>query len=70
MKELIKNILKKMGIYEKIIQKRLERKKLTKKYKFENRMKNKEKVCFILTGYKEFSYEIIFKRIKHTKNKD
>ena len=64
MKELIKNILKKMGIYEKIIQKRLERKKLTKKYKFENRMKNKEKVCFILTGYKEFSYEIIFKRIK------
>ena len=64
MKELIKNILKKMGIYEKIIQKRLERKKLTKKYIFENRMKNKEKVCFILTGYKEFSYEIIFKRIK------
>ena len=37
---------------------------LAKKIKFENRMQNKEKVCFILAGYKPFLYEIIFKRLK------
>ena len=32
-------------------------------YKFENRKKDKNKVCFILAGYKEFLYDVIFERI-------
>lgn len=63
----IKNILKKIGLFETIkeVKKKRERKKnLTKKYQFENRMKNKDKVCFILAGYKEFLWDIVFKRIK------
>lgn len=38
--------------------------KTTKNYKFENRMKNYEKVLFILAGYKQFTYDILFKRVK------
>ncbi len=70
-------ILKKLGIYEqsyklykKMISKRNARKGLTKRYKFENRMKNKKKLCIILAGYKEFAYEIVFGRIKEFVPKD
>lgn len=71
MKEFIKSITKKIGIYNKIkkIKDNYKAKKryaqcISKKIKFENRMQNKEKVCFILAGYKPFLYEIIFKRLK------
>ena len=36
----------------------------TRRYKFENRSKNKDTVCMILAGYKEFTWDIIFERIK------
>lgn len=36
----------------------------TKRYKFENRSKNKGTVCMILAGYKEFTWDIVFERIK------
>lgn len=71
MKEIIKTILKKLGVFERIkkINDNLKwkircKKCITKKIKFENRMKNKEKVCFVLAGYKPFLYEVIFKRLK------
>lgn len=70
MKKIIKKILKRIGIYEKIKNMYIRRNKLTKNYKFENRMKNKRKVCFILAGYKEFSYDIVFGRIKEFVPKD
>ena len=64
MKEIIKNILKKLRIFDIVKKKYIEKTKLTKKYIFEERTSNKEKVCFILAGYKNFLYEIVFKRIK------
>ena len=36
----------------------------TRRYKFEDRSKNKDTVCMILAGYKEFTWDIIFERIK------
>ena len=36
----------------------------TRRYKFENRSKNKDTICMILAGYKEFTWDIIFERIK------
>lgn len=60
MKETIKKILTKLGLHDEY---KLQN-SLTKDYKFENRKKDYKKVCFILAGYKEFTYEIIFKRIK------
>lgn len=38
--------------------------KLSSIYKFENRIKNYKKVCFVLVGYKNFLHNIVFKRIK------
>lgn len=60
-------ILKKINLYEPVRKKyysRMRKKRLSKRYTFENRIKNKEKVCFVLAGYKPFLYDIIFKRIK------
>ena len=34
------------------------------KYKFVNRSKSNKKLCIVLAGYKEFAYDIFFKRIK------
>ena len=67
MKAIIKDILKKIGIFnflKNIKEERIRRSRLTKYFKFENRKKDREKVCFVLAGYKEFTYDIIFKRIK------
>lgn len=64
MKDKLKKILKKIGFYNAVKYLYKDRKKLTKKYVFENRMKNKSKVCFVLAGYKEFLYDTIFTRIK------
>ena len=64
MKKLIKKILMKIGLFDKIKFYVKYRKKLSKKYKFEDRKKDFKKVCFILAGYKEFTYDILFKRIK------
>jgi hypothetical protein len=64
MKKVIKNILKKLGLFDKVKYLVKDRKKLTKKYIFESRKKNYKKVCFILAGYKEFAYDIVFGRIK------
>lgn len=36
----------------------------TRRYKFEDRSKNKDTVCMILAGYKEFTWDIVFERIK------
>lgn len=62
-----KALLKKIGLFEQVrrIKKTNEkRKNLTQKYKFEGKVKNKDKVCFILAGYKTFLYDSIFNRIK------
>ena len=67
LKAVSRTVLQKLGIYEetkKIILKGQAKRRLTNNYKFENRMKNKDKVCIILAGYKEFLYETIFTRIK------
>lgn len=36
----------------------------TRRYKFEDRSKNSDTLCMILSGYKEFTWDIIFERIK------
>ena len=67
MKQQIKKILKKIGMYNlavKIKNKMYLRKCTSRKIKFENRMKGKEKLCIILAGYKPFLYDVIFDRIK------
>ena len=64
MKETVKKILKKIGMYEKVKYLVKDKRKLTKRYKFENRKKDYKKVCFVLAGYKEFAYDIVFERIK------
>lgn len=57
----IKSILKKNKfIYDSY----LKRKYFNSKYKFENRSKNSDTLCYILAGYKEFTWDIIFDRIK------
>lgn len=67
-KQLLKIILKKLKLYN-IVKNKMEKirkkRKLTKRYKFEDRKKDKEKVCFVLAGYKEFLYDSIFNRIKY-----
>lgn len=73
MKKVLKEILKKLKLYDstkKLIMKRKESKRLTSKYTFESRMKGNEKVCFILAGYKDFCYDIVFGRIKKFVPKD
>lgn len=42
----------------------------TRRYKFENRSKNKDAVCMILAGYKEFTWDIIFDRINEFSEED
>ena len=64
MKRIIKSFLKKVGLFEIVKKSYKSRKKLSKKYVFEGKIKNLQKVCFVLAGYKSFSYEIVFKRIK------
>lgn len=71
--EIIVKFLKKIGLYnfaKKTYLKRQRRKNLRGKYKFENRSKGKKKMCMILAGYKTFSYDIVFKRIKKFVPKD
>ncbi len=66
-KLVLRNFLEKKGLLEKTknaINKYKLKRNLTKRYTFENRMKNKDKVCIILAGYKEFLYDIFFERIK------
>ena len=67
MKQLLIIILKKIKLYEtlrEIKKKHIIKKKLTNKYVFENRRQDKNKVCFVLAGYKEFVYDAVFSRIK------
>lgn len=62
-----KKVLEKIGLFEEariIVKRYRKRKRLTRKYKFEDRMKNKEKVCIVLSGYQEYVWDIVFKRIK------
>ena len=57
----IKSILKKNKyIYNSYIN----HKYFNSKYTFENRMKEEDSLCYILAGYKEFTWEILFERIK------
>ena len=57
----IKSILKKNKyIYNSYIN----HKYFNSKYTFENRMKEEDTLCYILAGYKEFTWEILFERIK------
>lgn len=65
--ETIIKILKKIHMYNwavKVVTNHRIRKNLTKNYKFEDRRKNKEKLCIILSGYKEFLFDVYFKRLK------
>ena len=70
MKETIKKILKKIGLYEKVKYQVKDKKKISKKYVFEDRKKDYKKVCFILAGYKDFVYDQVFGRIKEFIPKD
>ncbi len=66
LKNEVKKVLEKIGMLDnlkKIKKHHIEKKRLTNKYVFENRMKNQKKVCLILAGYKPFLYDIVFKRI-------
>lgn len=57
----LKNMLKKNKfIYNTVINHRY----FNSKYKFENRSNGNEDLCIILAGYKEFTWEVIFNRIK------
>lgn len=57
----IKSILKKNKfIYNSYIN----HKYFNSKYTFENRAKNEDTLCYILAGYKEFTWDILFERIK------
>ncbi len=73
MKQQIKKIMKKVGMYDLIVKvknKRYLRKCTSKKIKFENRMKDREKLCIILAGYKPYLYDVIFERIKECIEED
>lgn len=39
-------------------------KSFTRKYTFENRSKSSRTLCMVLAGYKEFTWDIVFERIK------
>jgi len=41
-----------------------------RRYKFEDRSNNSDTLCMILSGYKEFTWDIIFDRIKRFSNDD
>ncbi len=41
-----------------------------RRYKFEDRSKGSDTVCMILSGYKEFTWDIIFDRIKKFSNEE
>lgn len=69
-KAILKKILKKTGKYDEIVWKIKTNGKTTSRFKFENRMKNREKLLIILAGYKEFNYNIFFYRIKKFLPKD
>lgn len=67
MKRQIATILKKIGLFDKAYElyRNIEHKNnLTNNYKFEDRKQDKEKVCFVLAGYKDFLYDNLFGRIK------
>ncbi len=67
LKNIIRRILEKLDMLDKVKEMRTnfnKKRNLTKKYKFENRMKKNNKVCIILAGYKEFLWDIVFLRIK------
>lgn len=57
----IRSILKKNKF---IYNSYLKKKYFNSKYIFENRSKNSDTLCYILAGYKEFTWSIIFDRIK------
>lgn len=68
-----KKTLTKLGIFEQArtaVKKYRKRKRLTKRYKFEDRRKNKEKLCIILSGYQEYVWDIVFKRVQEFIPKD
>ncbi len=71
MENILKTLLKKLGLFEKVKAKKIElqtkyhkKRGLTRKYKFEDRKKDKDMVCIILAGYQEIVWDIVFKRIK------
>lgn len=62
-KSILKNSKTIMNLYHKHQKKKME--KLCKdKYVFEGAKKDSEKLCYILSGYKPFLWDIIFARIK------
>lgn len=71
--EILRNILKKIGIYEYLrnIKRKIKYKKRTSGiYKFENRKKDYSKLCIIIAGYKPFAYNAVFGRIIKFLSKD
>ena len=47
-----------------------ETKSFTNKYKFEDRSNNRDTLCIILAGYKEFTWDIVFNRINEFSEKN
>lgn len=67
---MIREKLAKIEILRKIYKKVVGDKKLKGKYKFINRAKNKENLCIILAGYKDFLWDEVFYRIKKFSNEN
>ena len=67
---MIREKLAKIKILRKIYKKVVGDKKVKGKYKFINRSKDRENLCIILAGYKEFLWDEVFKRIKTFSNEN
>jgi len=66
----IKEILKKNKVIYSVVSKYREHKYFNSSYKFEDRSNKSDTLCIILAGYKEFTWDIVFDRIKTFADKD
>ena len=60
----VKELLKKNKFIYNIVVNKREHKYFNSKYKFENRSNGSDNLCIILAGYKEFTWDVAFDRIK------
>lgn len=60
----VKELLKKNKFIYNIVVSKREHKYFNSKYKFENRSNGSDNLCIILAGYKEFTWDVVFDRIK------
>lgn len=66
----IKDMLKKNKFIYNMVVNHREHKYFDSSYKFEDRSNDKENLCIILSGYKEFTWDVVFERIKTFADKD